>query len=132
MFCKRSAGRLPKKMWLENNHVIEDSVWVIFYKQKVKKPTMTWSDSVDEALCFGWIDSTKMTLDKERFIQYFSKRKAKSTWSKVNKDKILVLRASGDMTPAGEVSIEVAKRNGSWEILDSVEALIIPRTWRKS
>ncbi len=120
------ASKKEWRKWLEKNHAIEDSVWVIFYKKKVNKPTLTWSDSVDEALCFGWIDSTKKSMDEERFIQYFCKRKAKSTWSKVNKDKILILRALGEMRPAGEACIEIAKTNGSWEILDSVEALILP------
>jgi uncharacterized protein YdeI (YjbR/CyaY-like superfamily) len=118
--------------WLELNHDRQDAVWVIFYKKKVKKPTMTWSDAVDEALCFGWIDSTKRTLDTERFIQYFSKRKPKSTWSKVNKDKVEELVETGQMTDAGLHCITVAKGNGSWEILDSVEALIIPEDLEKA
>jgi uncharacterized protein YdeI (YjbR/CyaY-like superfamily) len=120
------------RKWLELNHDRQDAVWVIFYKKKVKKPTMTWSDAVDEALCFGWIDSTKRTLDTERFIQYFSKRKPKSTWSKVNKDKVEELVETGQMTDAGLHCITVAKGNGSWEILDSVEALIIPEDLEKA
>ena len=112
--------------WLVTNHIQKEAVWVIFYKQKTGKPTLTWSDAVDEALCFGWIDSVKKTLDEERFIQYFCKRKPKSTWSKVNKEKVEQLIAKGLMMQAGLDCIEIAKQNGSWEILDSVEALIIP------
>jgi uncharacterized protein YdeI (YjbR/CyaY-like superfamily) len=77
-------------------------------------------------LCFGWIDSIKKKLDDERSIQFFSKRKPKSTWSKINKEKVMRLMEAGLMAQAGITCIEVAKENGSWNLLDSVEALIIP------
>jgi len=114
------------RKWLELNHIKKDAVWVIFYKVKSPRHNMKWSDSVDEALCFGWIDSTKRSLDDERFIQYFSKRKAKSNWSKVNKDKVKTLIDQGLMKEQGYKSIEIAKKNGSWTILDAVEVLIVP------
>ncbi|MEG1229325.1 MAG: YdeI/OmpD-associated family protein, partial [Flavobacterium sp.] len=85
-----------------------------------------WSEAVDVALCFGWIDSKKIKINDDTSHQFFSKRKAKSTWSKINKEKIDKLIAEGLMTDAGYKSIEVAKENGSWTILDSVEELIIP------
>lgn len=112
--------------WLAKNHLQKDAVWVIFYKQKANKPTLTWSDAVDEALCFGWIDSVKKKLDEERAIQFFSKRKPRSTWSKINKQKVQRLIDTGQMTKVGLDCIEIAKENGSWEILDSVEELTIP------
>ena len=114
------------RAWLELNHQEKDAVWVIFYKVKSPKHNLSWSDSVDEALCFGWIDSTKRALDDERFIQYFSKRKAKSNWSKINKDKVKVLIEQNLMKEAGYKSIAIAKENGSWTLLDNVEALIVP------
>lgn len=114
------------RKWLELNHIKEDAVWVIFYKKKSLKHNMSWSDSVDEALCFGWIDSTKRSIDDEKFKQYFTKRKAKSNWSRVNKEKVDFLIAKGLMQTAGYKSIEVAKENGSWTILDGVEAMEIP------
>jgi uncharacterized protein YdeI (YjbR/CyaY-like superfamily) len=114
------------RKWLEVNHIKKDAVWLIFYKVKSPKHNLSWSDSVDEALCFGWIDSTKRSLDDERFIQYFCKRKAKSNWSKVNKDKVKTLIDQELMQEAGYKSIEIAKENGSWTILDAVEALIVP------
>jgi uncharacterized protein YdeI (YjbR/CyaY-like superfamily) len=112
--------------WLEKNHATEQSVWLIFYKKASGKPTLTWSEAVDEALCFGWIDSKKVSIDNESSHQFFSKRKAKSTWSKINKAKIEHLLALGKMTDAGIKSIELAKKNGSWTYLDSVESLEIP------
>jgi uncharacterized protein YdeI (YjbR/CyaY-like superfamily) len=81
---------------------------------------------VDEALCFGWIDSVRKTLDSETFVQFFSKRKPNGTWSRVNKEKIRQLIEAGLMTQAGLESIETAKQNGSWTILDEVEELILP------
>ncbi len=89
-------------------------------------PSISWSEAVEEALCFGWIDSKRKPIDDQKFIQFFCKRKASSTWSKVNKDKVLQLIEKGNMTAAGLKVIEVAKQNGSWTILDDVEALVIP------
>lgn len=115
------------RIWLESNHKEKDSVWLFFYKKSSPNYNLSWSESVDEALCFGWIDSTKKTVDADRYMQYFSKRKPKSNWSKVNKDKIEILIDQGLMKEAGYKSIEVAKENGSWTILDAVENLEIPK-----
>lgn len=96
------------------------------YKKQSGVPSISWSEAVDEALCFGWIDSVKRSLGDDRSIQYFTKRKAVSTWSKINKAKVQQLIANGSMTAAGLGIIETAKQNGSWTILDEVEELIIP------
>lgn len=112
--------------WLAENHVEKQFIWMICYKQKANVPTISWSDAVDEALCYGWIDSTRKTLDTERFIQYFTKRKPSSNWSKVNKEKVERLISEGLMSPAGLKCIEIAKENGSWTILDTVEELMVP------
>ena len=114
------------RKWLELNHNKKDAVWLIFYKKKSPNYNLGWSESVDEALCFGWIDSTKRTIDSEKYKQYFSKRKAKSNWSKINKDKVKTLIDQGLMEEEGYKSIEIAKENGSWTILDEIEALVIP------
>ena len=112
--------------WLRKNHLIEDSIWVIFHKKSSPNPNLSWSEAVDEALCYGWIDSTKKSIDSEKYIQYFCKRKPKSNWSKVNKEKVKILIEQGLMEAAGSKSIEIAKENGSWIFLDEVEALVIP------
>lgn len=114
------------RKWLELNQNKKDAVWLIFYKKKSPYHNLDWSESVDEALCFGWIDSTKKTIDSEKYKQYFSKQKAKSNWSKINKAKVKTLINQGLMEEEGYKSIEIAKENGSWTILDGVEALIIP------
>lgn len=112
--------------WLENNHVSKQAVWLVFYNKNSKTKSISWSEAVDVALCFGWIDSKKISIDKETSHQFFSKRKPKSTWSKINKDKVDRLIEQGLMTEAGFASIEIAKQNGSWTILDEVEELLIP------
>lgn len=112
--------------WLAENHIAKQSVWLVFYNKASAKKSITWSEAVDVALCFGWIDSKKVKIDADTSHQFFSKRKPNSTWSKINKEKIETLTAQGLMTPAGLACIEVAKQNGSWTILDEVEALIVP------
>lgn len=114
------------RAWLEQNHQSQQAVWVVFYKKSSAIPSITWSEAVDVALCFGWIDSKKVAVDSEKSHQFFCPRKAKSTWSKINKVKVDQLIEAGLMTEAGFASIEVAKRNGSWTLLDEVEALVIP------
>jgi len=120
------TDKLDWRKWLVLNHNKKDAVWLIFYKKKSPNYNLSWSESVDEALCFGWIDSTKKTIDNEKYKQYFSKRKVKSNWSKINKDKVKTLIEQGLMKDEGYKSIEIAKQNGSWTILDQVEALVIP------
>lgn len=112
--------------WLKANHSSESAVWLIFYKVASGIPSLSWSEAVDEALCFGWIDGIKKTVDEQRFKQLYTPRKPKSTWSKINKEKVKHLINEGLMTPAGIKCIEVAKSNGSWNALDDVEALIVP------
>lgn len=113
--------------WLVKNHLSKQYVWLIYYKKASMIPSISWSEAVDEAICFGWIDSVRKPLDKDRSIQYFSKRKPKSPWSKINKEKVKQLAEKGLMYDAGLKSIEVAKQNGSWTIFDEAEELIIPK-----
>jgi len=125
-----SSARAWRK-WLKTNHASKESVWLLLYKKQSGKPTINWSEAVDEALCFGWIDSVRRPVDKDTFMQFFGRRKPKGTWSKINKDKVLGLIAEGRMAKAGLISIETAKQNGAWTILDNVEALKVPRDLSK-
>ncbi|MCF8325613.1 MAG: YdeI/OmpD-associated family protein [Leadbetterella sp.] len=113
------------RKWLQENHISKQAVWLVFYNKKSEIKSITWSEAVDEVLCFGWIDSKKISIDKETSHQFFCKRKPKSTWSKINKNKVEKLIEQGLMTEEGFASIETAKQNGSWKILDEVEELII-------
>ena len=119
-------NRQQWREWLDKNHDIESSIWLIYYKKSSGKPSITYSDAVDEALCFGWIDSKAKSIDAEKYMQFFSVRKPNSVWSKVNKEKVASLIEKGLMTSAGLEAIAIAKSNGSWNVLDAVEALIIP------
>jgi uncharacterized protein YdeI (YjbR/CyaY-like superfamily) len=125
MFCPSS--RKDWRQWLKKNHKIKTSVWLVYYKKNSNKPSLTWSEAVDEALCFGWIDSTARPIDDETYKQFFSVRKPKSVWSKINKEKVKTLIENELMTKSGYASIEVAKQNGSWTVLDEVEEFIIPK-----
>jgi uncharacterized protein YdeI (YjbR/CyaY-like superfamily) len=122
-----AKDRREWRKWLEENHRLSPGIWLIYYKVKSDKPSVQYSEAVKEALCFGWIDSKVKSLDKERYMQIFTPRKSKSVWSKLNKQYIEELIEQGLMTEAGLVKIEVAKQDGSWKILDAIEALIIPQ-----
>ncbi|MTI30816.1 hypothetical protein E1171_08335 [Cytophagales bacterium RKSG123] len=127
-YCPKS--RTDWRKWLEKNHQSKQSVWLVYFKSSTKVASVSWSEAVDEALCFGWIDSTKKTIDQERYMQYFSRRKPNSTWSKINKEKITKLIQKNLMTKAGFDSIKTAKQNGTWLIMDDVEKLILPKDLR--
>ncbi|MFB5946453.1 YdeI/OmpD-associated family protein [Albibacterium profundi] len=124
--------RAEWRQWLAQNHQSKQSVWLVCNNQKSNLPVIPWGELVEEALCFGWIDSTRKTIDEFSFKQLFSKRKRKSTWSKVNKEKVQELIDNGLMTESGYGSIKNAKLNGSWTILDEVEELIIPPDLEKA
>ena len=98
------------RKWLEKNHVSKEAIWLIIYKVSSNIPSVKWGDAVDEALCFGWIDSTKKSIDKDSYMQYYSKRKPNSTWSKINKDKVVKLIKNKQMTKAGLACIDIAKK----------------------
>lgn len=119
-------NRQEWRNWLKDNHEYSEGIWVIYYKKGSKKPTVSYDDAVEEALSFGWIDSTANTLDEERYMQLFTPRKPKSTWSRINKQRVEKLMKLGMMTPAGLEKIEIAKKNGSWSMMDDVEDLIVP------
>lgn len=125
------SGRKEWRTWLKKHHLSKESIWLVLYKKETGKPSIPWSDAVDEALCFGWIDGRRKTLDEERFIQHISKRKPKSGWSKINKEKIERLTSQGLMMEAGFAAIETAKKNGSWTLLDEIEEMIIPADLEK-
>lgn len=115
------------RSWLTENHHRSKGVFLIFYTIAHSNPSMRWEEAVKVALCFGWIDSTVKSLGDGKRNQYFTPRKPKSVWSALNKSYIEVLTAEGLMHPSGLKSIELAKQNGSWSSLDSVENGEIPK-----
>lgn len=123
-FCPTS--RQHWREWLQAHHDQKQSIWLIYHKKNSASRGITYSDAVDEALCFGWIDSQSKPMDTFRYRQFFCRRKPTSVWSKINKGKVQQLIDGRLMTQAGFNAIDIAKQNGSWTILDDVEELIIP------
>lgn len=115
------------RTWLHEHHSTAVGVYLIFYTVAHKNESMRWEEAVRVALCYGWIDSTVKSLGQGKRKQYFSPRKPKSVWSKVNKDHIRELTAEGLMHPSGLAVINTAKENGSWTALDDVENGVIPK-----
>ncbi len=103
------------RSWLKNNHNKEIVVWLIYYKKHVNKKSVVQPDAVEEALCFGWIDSIVKKIDEERYMQKFTPRNENSIWSDTNKKRIAMLIKNGKMTEAGMKIINVAKQKGFWD-----------------
>lgn len=121
-----AQNRAEWRVWLTENHATAKGVWLMYYKKESGKPRVSYDEAVEEALCFGWIDSVPKKIDEERYMQLFSPRKPSSGWSRPNKIRVERLIAEGLMMPAGFKTIEVAKANGKWDSLDEVENLTIP------
>jgi uncharacterized protein YdeI (YjbR/CyaY-like superfamily) len=119
-------NRAEWRAWLEANHRAPTGVWLITWKRRTGRPTISYEDAVEEALCFGWIDSVMGRLDDERSMQWFAPRKPRSTWARSNKERVARLEAAGLMAEAGREAVALARTNGSWESLDAIDALIVP------
>lgn len=119
------------RKWLEKNHQSEKSVWLIIYKKESDIQSVYYPEAVDEALCFGWIDSKPNKRDEHSYYQFFAKRNPKSNWSKVNKEKVAKLLEQGLMHRSGLEMIEIAKQNGTWIALDEIENITVPDDLKK-
>ena len=119
--------------WLEINHDKSQGVWLVFYKKHCKKNWINYQQALDEALCFGWIDSTKKRMDEDKYVQVFSPRRNISNWSDVNKKKVMDLMEQGRMTEAGLNKIDIYLERGKldWELSTDTakekKQLVIPR-----
>jgi uncharacterized protein YdeI (YjbR/CyaY-like superfamily) len=118
--------RIIWRDWLKRNHRTAAGVWLVYYKKHTGRATVSYNDAVEEALCFGWIDSKVNTIDDKRYKQVFTPRNPKSIWSALNKKRAEKMIRQRLMTNAGLKKIEAAKKDGSWNILDKVESLEIP------
>ena len=112
--------------WLSQNHGRGSGVWLVTWRAGSNGPRITYEESVEQALCFGWVDSKGRSLDAERTMLWFAPRKRGSGWARTNKARIERLTAAGLMAPAGLAVIEAAKADGSWTLLDDVENLVVP------
>jgi len=120
------------RRWLRDHHATASGVWLVAYKRATGRPQLDYEHAVREALCWGWIDSLLRPIDAERAGLLYTPRRPGSGWSRTNKERVRDLVAAGRMRPAGLAKIEAAKRDGSWTLLDSVEALAVPADLRKA
>jgi uncharacterized protein YdeI (YjbR/CyaY-like superfamily) len=114
------------RRWLQKYHKKETGVWLTYYRKNSGKSHVSYDDAVEEALCFGWIDSITKPIDEEKYMQKFTPRKVKSVWSALNKRRVGQLIGENLMAPAGLAIIDLGKQNGSWTKLDHVENFVIP------
>ena len=118
--------RATWRAWLEANHATSHGAWLVTWRARSGRAGLEYEAAIEEALCFGWVDSTGGTVDDERRKLYFAPRKPRSVWAASNKARVERLMREGRMTPAGFAAIERAKANGSWTVLDGPERLEIP------
>lgn len=121
-----AKDRTVWRKWLTKHHATAGACWLRIYKKGSATPSVSYAEAVEEALCFGWIDSVANKRSEEHFVLYFTERKPKGVWSKLNKTRIEKLIKAGLMTEAGLEKIKRAKENGSWSTLDKIEEGIMP------
>jgi uncharacterized protein YdeI (YjbR/CyaY-like superfamily) len=113
--------------WLEANGEASDGVWVKMAKKHTGIPSLNWARAVEVALCFGWIDGQSRRIDDDWYLQRFTPRRTKSTWSKINREKVQALTAAGRMRPGGLAEVERAKADGRWDAAyDSMTTASVP------
>jgi uncharacterized protein YdeI (YjbR/CyaY-like superfamily) len=119
--------------WLETNHAKAEGIWLRFFKKDTGVPTVSYAEAVEGALIYGWIDSQAKKYDDRSYIQKFTPRRAKSVWSKVNRERVLALVRSGRMKPAGQAAVDTAKSDGRWDAAyDSPKSSAAPADFLKA
>jgi uncharacterized protein YdeI (YjbR/CyaY-like superfamily) len=114
------------RAWLELHHAAARGVWLCSWRTATGRPRCPYPEAVEEAICFGWIDSTTTILDEERGLQLYTPRRGKSAWTRLNRERAADMEARGLMSAAGRDAIAVARANGWWTISEQVEDLIDP------
>jgi uncharacterized protein YdeI (YjbR/CyaY-like superfamily) len=119
-------SRTEWRAWLEEHHADASGVWLVTWNARTGRPSVSYDEAVEEALCFGWIDGRAGRVDEERTMVRFSPRRPGSVWARSNKERVARLEADGLMTEAGRQVIDAARADGSWTRFDSVEAMLVP------
>ncbi|WP_437774837.1 YdeI/OmpD-associated family protein [Sorangium sp. So ce1097] len=109
------ADEAAFEAWLAANHARETELWLRIYKKDSGEPTVTYAQALDVALCWGWIDGIRKTMDERSFLQRFTPRKARSVWSQINRGHVARLTAAGRMTPHGQRHVDAARADGRWD-----------------
>lgn len=112
--------------WLAEHHATSDGVWLVRWKPATGRPTFGYEEMVAEALAVGWIDGQAWAPDEDRTMLWFTQRRPRSVWSGLSKQRVARLEAAGRMQPAGAAAVAAAQADGSWTILDEVEAMVVP------
>jgi uncharacterized protein YdeI (YjbR/CyaY-like superfamily) len=113
--------------WLARHHEASAGIWLRLAKKAANEPSVSYAEAVDVALCYGWIDGQKKPDNEHFWLQRFTRRSAKSLWSKINRDKVTRLIASKQMKAAGLKEIERAKSDGRWDAAyDSPSTAVVP------
>lgn len=118
--------RAELRAWLEANHATSEPVRLAIGKKGNRVTGLTYDDAVEEGLCYGWIDGTTHRLDDDRYTVLFARRRPGGTWARSNKARVERLAAAGLMRPEGIAAVEAARADGSWGLLDDVDALVVP------
>ena len=111
----QQPGQAAWRAWLQAHHTTEPGAWLKFAKKGSPISTVTYAEAVEEALCFGWIDGQVRRFDEHFYLQRFTPRRPRSSWSQINREKALALIEAGRMAPAGLAQIEAAQADGRWE-----------------
>ena len=112
---RRFATQRAFESWLRKNHATSDGAWLLIAKPAADKPTITYPEAVEVALCYGWIDGQKKSIDAQYWLQRFTPRRVRSLWSKANCTKAEALIQSGRMQPSGMAEIDRARSDGRWD-----------------
>jgi uncharacterized protein YdeI (YjbR/CyaY-like superfamily) len=118
--------RAEWRAWLEAHHCDSSAVWVVFWRPRARRDSLQYEEAVEEALCFAWIDGKAGRVDDDRTMVRFSPRRPGSAWARSNKERVARLSAAGLMTEAGLQAVADAQADGSWTLLDAIDALIVP------
>lgn len=122
-----ARDRTVWRAWLKEHHAAAKNVWLIIHRTKSGVPSVQYAAAVEEALCFGWIDSTPNKRDEKSFYLYFAKRSPRSKWSALNKRRVEKLTKQRKMAPAGRAMVELAKRTGTWTALEASDRMVVPK-----
>lgn len=127
----RAANRAEWRAWLRDNSETADEVWLVIQHVGSATPSVRHGEAIEEALCFGWIDSLARKHDAESRVQRFSPRNPRGAWSTINRELVERLSAQGLMTPRGQAAVDLAKRTGTWSLLADAQNGVVPDDLRE-
>lgn len=128
----KAKDRKAWRAWLQKNHAKRAKAWLVIPHKGKVRTDLDYNSAVEEALCFGWVDSTANKYDEVSSVQYFARRKPQSKWSLTNHERVERLIKQGMMTPAGQNVIDLAKSSGTWQVLVSAQKTEVPEDLQRA